>query len=82
MSEHKHEKKILEFNSDFDDIIKGQNVQNTTQPKPREPSYIEAVQQSSVRKSESRDRLQPQPSLNDTKDFQVRETPASINGYT
>ena len=30
MSEHKHEKRMLEFNSDFDGILQVQKVQNTT----------------------------------------------------
>ena len=45
---------MLEFNSDFEDILGAKVASNSSQPKPREPEYTEIGLHNSLRKSDSR----------------------------
>ena len=54
ISDKRHEKKMLEFNSDFEDILGAKVASNSSQPKPREPEYTEIGLHNSLRKSDSR----------------------------
>ena len=53
ISDKRHEKKMLEFNSDFEDILGAKVGSISSQPKPREPEYTEMSLHNSLRKSDS-----------------------------